>query len=215
MNYRGVMLVARVAAGALLGAVISCSAPDPGQVTYRDREGSGAVPAPTATATGTSTPGTDSGSGAGTATGAFVGAAPFVAGTASGSKNGNHAFAGAPDPQNPAGEDCTKSTCHGGATGSIWGFAGTVYTDGAGATPVAGAQVRVVDAAGVQVGEMVYTDALGNFWTSAPAPPLPAGAKVGVRNATKSLTMSASAATGCQAVGCHVATGGAGRIFLN
>jgi hypothetical protein len=69
---------------------------------------------------------------------------------------------GLPSGKHNAGRDCLGCH-HGGGAAPRWTFAGTVYTSPAGGTAVAGATVRVTDAAGV-VHELV-TAQNGNFWT--------------------------------------------------
>ena len=114
---------------------------------------------------------------------AFTGAGAFVAQTAGSTHN--------------AGKNCMGGCHNHGFT-----FAGTL-TDGAG-NPVAGAEVRLLDANGQ--GILVHTGANGNFHSSTP---WTAPAHVGARTAANKVVMvtplSAPANGGCN--GCH-ATGG-------
>jgi hypothetical protein len=226
MDCRRVLLVGLVGGAAVLGATTSCSGPDPGEVKFSERPNgsvvdttsgsSSGVVAPdggSSGSSGTADAGSSSGASGGPAT-AFTGAAAFnPAGKALGSsqKPGPH-----PNGGDPAGVDCM--TCHiagGTASGLRWGIAGTVYTTGAGTTPVAGANVRLVDPAGKELAN-VYSDALGNFWSDTIVGGIPAGSKVGARNATVTKLMSTALGAqdgGCQKGGCHVA-GAQGRVYL-
>jgi hypothetical protein len=108
--------------------------------------------------------------------------------------------------------DCHSAT---GGANAKWGIAGTVYNSQAGTAPVAGAEVRVVDAKGTELA-LIYSDALGNFWADTIVGGLPGGAVVGVRNATVTKLMGTPLTTqdsGCQKAGCHVA-GSQGRVYL-
>ncbi|HSO35249.1 MAG TPA: hypothetical protein VLT33_22125 [Labilithrix sp.] len=161
--------------------------------------------------------GTDGGS-SGQPVTAFTGAKAFNAAgaTVGDALNAGHNFAGNTPPTNPAGQNCID--CHkagGSAAGAIWGIAGTIYTSAAGTTPIKGAEVRVVDAAGKELA-LVYSDANGNFWSDTIVGGVPGGAKVGARNATVTKLMSTALTTqdaGCQKGGCHVA-GSQGRVYL-
>ncbi len=214
MEYRGVL--AWVGGIALAGTTTFCSAADPGTLNFTER--------PRGPAGDLAGPGVDQGPGsdAGIAPDstadaaepvtAFTGAPAYMAGTAKGSslKTGSHPN-GTP-AGNPAGLDC--KTCHvaGGTAGDkVWGISGTVYNTVSGNAPVPQAEVRLVDATGKELAK-VYSDALGNFWSNAIT--VPAGAKVGVRNATATKVMVAPLTTqdgGCQKAGCHAAPQ---RIFL-
>lgn len=99
-----------------------------------------------------------------------------------------------------AGKDCMG--CHDvGAGAPTFMFAGTVYQTKTGAA-APGAQVRVVDAQGAEIG-LATSDASGNFWFPSKTA-LPAGARVGVRDGTSTKTMSAAiSAGGCNQGGCH------------
>jgi mono/diheme cytochrome c family protein len=223
MDYRGVLLVGILGGAALLGATTSCSGPDPGAVTFIERakgpgvdttsgSSSGTIATDGGASSGSPEGGSDGGSSSGVATTAFTGAPAFdPAGAAVGtSQNGAH-----PNGGNPAGVDCMSCHGAGGGASAKWGIAGTVYNSAAGTTPVAKANIRVVDAAGKELAN-VYSDALGNFWADSINGGLPGGAKVGARNATVTKLMGTALTTqdsGCQKAGCHVA-GAQGRVYL-
>jgi hypothetical protein len=100
-----------------------------------------------------------------------------------------------------AGRDCNG--CH-GHIAVPFHFAGTAY-DAQGA-PAAGAEVRVVDADGKEVG-FATSDADGNFWSELRTPnlgtPKIAG-KTAIRTAKGVMQMSAAiSAGGCNAAACH------------
>ena len=148
MDYRGVLLVGLVGGAAIFGATTSCSAPDPGQITFSERpRGSGGE----LTSGGTTSGGTDGGSsgttsggtdGGGTDGGSSGAAADPVFGTtafAAGS-TGQGAPAKAANPAHngdSSGKDCMVAGCH----LNQWGFGGTLYTDAAGTARVAGVDV--------------------------------------------------------------------------
>lgn len=224
MDYRGVLLIGLVGAAALVGATTSCTAADPGQITFSERPKgqtadltSGGSPVNPADGGATADGGVEAGGGLVTA---FTGAPPFdAAGQANGaSTNAQHNFPGNTPITNPAGQNCMD--CHkagGSAANAIWGVAGTVYNSTAGTTAVAKAEVRVVDASGKELSK-VYSDNLGNFWSDTIVGGLPGGAKVGVRNATVTKLMTTALTTqdaSCQKAGCHVVGAAAtGRVFL-
>ena len=214
MDYRGLVLIAAMSGAGIL-AVTSCTAPNPAEITYGEPRGvapigtSGSDPGEGGTSSGEGGA-TDGGGEASGPVTAFSGAGAYnAAGAAQGSSNqaANHPNAG-----NPAGVDCMS--CHGpaGGAGSKWGIAGTVYTDGTGATPVEKAEIRVVDSTGKELA-LVYSDALGNFWSDTIVGGIPAGAKVGARKgATALMSTSLTAAdSSCNRTGCHV-VGGQGRV---
>jgi len=228
MDYRGVLAFTMLlGAAALAGA---CSAADPSTVNFSERPrgqtGDLTSGGPSPTDGGSSGTSGSSGGEAGTTDGgdsggpvtAFTGAKAFnAAGATVGvSQNAGHNFAGNTPLTNPAGQNCVD--CHragGSAAGAIWGIAGTVYTSAAGTTPLRGAEVRVVDAAGKELA-LVYSDVDGNFWSDTIVGGVPGGAKVGARNATVTKLMSTALTTqdaGCQKAGCHVA-GSQGRVFV-
>jgi hypothetical protein len=225
MDCRGVLLVGLLGGAAVLGATTSCSGPDPGQVTFSERPKGSVVDTTSGSSSGVvgadggssgSSGAADGGSSSGASGGpgtAFTGAAAF---NPAGKALGTSQKSAHPNGGNPAGVDCM--TCHiagGAAPGLRWGIAGTVYTSGAGTAPVAGANVRLVDPTGKELAN-VYSDALGNFWSDTIVGGIPAGSKVGARNATVTKLMSTSLGAqdgGCQKTGCHVA-GAQGRVYL-
>src|SRR5262249_30734217 len=161
--------VATTGAGVVVMAT-ACSAPDPGQVTFSERQhGSGDTTsggssgdtsssgmASSSGASGTSgTDGGTSGTSGSMVIDAFTPAPAYAAGAANGtSNNASHPNGN----QNPAGNNCLDCHKNGGA-GTPWVFAGTVYKDVAGAAAVgAGIEVRMVDSTGNEQAK-VYTDA--------------------------------------------------------
>lgn len=70
---------------------------------------------------------------------------------------------GLPSGKHNAGKACLS--CHDGGGGAPeWTAAGTIYTTTAGAAPLPGATIHLVDADGNEV--VVLTALNGNFWTS-------------------------------------------------
>ncbi len=223
MDYRGVLLVGLVGGAAIFGATTSCSAPDPGQITFSERpRGSGGE----LTSGGTTSGGTDGGSsgttsggtdGGGTDGGSSGAAADPVFGTtafAAGS-TGQGAPAKAANPAHngdSSGKDCMVAGCH----LNQWGFGGTLYTDAAGTARVAGAEVRISRPDGT-VFQSTFSDVDGNFWIQGLGMPIPANSRVGVRTAA-GLKMNMAGAigagqAGCNQAGtCHGAT--AGKVFI-
>lgn len=215
MDYRGVLIVAVVGAGgAGFLSATSCSAPDPASITFAD-------PRPTATigTSGTSGTGTSGGDGGGSSGDGGGEAGPvgdpvfgtttFAAGTP-----GRGAPAKAANPMHggdSSGKDCIVAGCHLGG----WAFGGTLYTDTAGTARVAGAEVRISGPDGKEYAK-TYSDADGNFWIDALPTPIPAGSRVGVRNATLKLNMAGTIGNGqagCSQGGtCHGGT--QGKVYL-
>ncbi|MGH7281982.1 MAG: carboxypeptidase-like regulatory domain-containing protein [Polyangiaceae bacterium] len=144
---------------------------------------------------GSTSGGGDAGGGGGTDAGttaptdAFSGADPYVATLgASTLKSGHQNSFGT---QNPAGHNCLS--CH------SFSFAGTVYSSGT--TPVAKAEVRVLDAMGAA--RSTYTDANGNFFFSGSN--FLAPAMVGVRDGSNTALMVSTISSGaCNS--CHGAS---------
>jgi len=66
------------------------------------------------------------------------------------------------DGHHRPGEDCLMCHYQGGG-GPPFSFGGTLYTDIAGTTPVAGAAIHVIDTMGTDA--VVITAANGNFWS--------------------------------------------------
>lgn len=150
--------------------------------------------------------------------------APYAPGTAQLSSNqAKHTEQATIGKQNPAGHSCVNE-CHsaGGAAVTLsqtaaFSAAGTVYTDGTGATAVpAGVEVRIRNPDGKAVS--AYTDDNGNFFIRQSDFTIQTGASAGVRNATQPMlmvsTLAAGAAGGACANGngCH-ATGGLGGVL--
>ena len=225
MDYRGVLLVGLVSGAAIVGATTSCSAPDPGQITFTERpRGAGGE----LTSGGTTSGGTDGG---GTTSGGTDGG-KTSGGTDGGSSGvvgdpvfGTTAFAagspgqGAPAKMaNPAhngdssGKDCIVAGCH----LNQWGFGGTLYTDAARTARVTGAEVRISGPDG-KVFQSTFSDVDGNFWIHGLGIPIPTNSRVGVRTADgKKMNMAGAVGpgqAGCNQVGtCHGGT--AGGVFV-
>jgi hypothetical protein len=213
-----------VSAGGAAAASASCSAADPQTINFSERPhgpdqtSGGPIGGPDG-GDDSSGPATEGGTD-GAMTGpidAFTTAKAFnPAGQPVGgpSTNASHNFAGSTPTTNPAGQNCLDCHKNGGAA-TAWGIGGTVYTTSAATAPVQGAEVRIVDKDGKELA-LVYTDNLGNFWTS-DITAVPDGAKIGVRTATvKKLMNTALTATGgggCAQAKCHIA-GGQGPISL-
>lgn len=217
MDCRGVLMAVAALGAGLLALATSCSAPDPGEITFKERPkiagdptSGGTAPAPTGVSS--SSGGTDGGAADAAPVHAFSGAPAYVAADPA----GNTTIAPVHPGGNPGGQNC--QTCHTqGGSAPAFAMAGTVLSAPTGGSPVAKAEVRMVDPAGTQLAS-VHTDANGNFWIAAIPNGIPAGAKVGVRNGSAQKLMStALAAPGdgsCLKGGCHV-TGAQGQIFLN
>lgn len=218
MEVRGVVLLTLALGGAVIAA--ACSGPDPGAITFSERQrgitsgdagGSSGDP----DGGGTTEAGVDGGGSSGGPVNAFTGA-PAYAQPASTDPSDNAAHGG---DGNPAGQDCMG--CHGpnGGAGNKWGLGGTVYTNGMGAAPVANAEIRIVDPTGKEIAK-TYSNADGNFWVESGSLQggIPSGSKVGVRNAARTRLMSTALTGnddgGCQKGGCHE-QGGIGRVYLD
>jgi hypothetical protein len=130
----------------------------------------------------------------------FAGAPAYVARTGSSSHN--------------AGKSCIHSGCHGagGSGGGAPSFfiGGTVYADYKGGTPVAGVEVRIVDAAGHSAS--TYSGPEGNFYiSSSNANGVTFPAVVGARDGKTTrpmITMLAASMASCGQATCHVPGGG-------
>lgn len=217
MDYRGVLLVAMVSGAALVGATSACSGPDPGQITFSERPkgttditsgGSGQILDGGDPDGGG---GTDASKEGGSSSGDPVfGTTTFALGAlgrgAPAKGNPNHA---AFTMSNPAGQDCI--TCHAGD----WAFAGTLFTDKASTTPVAGAEIRVAKPDGTLFAS-AYSDADGNFWIETQSTAIPNGSRVGVRNGTLKESMVGTIGAGqagcSQGTTCHGGT--QGKVYL-
>jgi hypothetical protein len=216
MDYRGVLLVGMVSGAAILGATSACSGPDPGQVTFIERpKGAGGELSSGGVSSGGVDGGTSEGGAADAATEAgpvgdpVFGTSTFAAGTP-----GRGAPAKAANPAHggdSSGKDCIVAGCHQGG----WAFGGTLYSDAAGAAPVANAEVRITGADGKEFAK-TFSDPDGNFWIDYVAP-IPANSRVGVRTADgKKMNMAGSIGAGqagCSQAGtCHGGT--AGKVFI-
>ena len=222
MSHRAVILTVALLGAGTVGLTLSCSAPDPGEVTFIERSHAGDTQSSSgdtsssssstssSSSSTSSTSSTSSSSSSGTPTDAFAGAPAFGAPATNPNTSNQNAHGTNP---NPAGRDCLS--CHNAANGNapIWSFAGTVY-DTAG-NAVAGAEVRAIDKTG-KASKLIYTDALGNFWCDDTTfVPL----KVGVRNATKMMQMgtlldATKNDQSCQRSTCHNSPGGQAKISL-
>lgn len=137
----------------------------------------------------------------------FADAGAFAGQLGPSTRKGDHDFAGNTPTTNPAGQACM--TCHGaGGPGPRFQAGGTVYVD-ATKKPASSVEVRIVGATGAVT--TAYTDADGNFYVRQGTIAFPA--KVGVRDAQGSRSMSSTIANGdCNSSGCH--GGSQGPIVL-
>jgi hypothetical protein len=219
MDYRGVLLAVAVLGSGVVSLTTSCSAPDPGEVTFMERQkgvSSGdTTPAPAPPPSTTDGGGSTSSTTGGPVT-AFSGAPAYVA--TDPATGGNNTTAGHPngDPKFLSCQDCHKANSGLNPPPPPWAAAGTVYSDGTAGAAVAQAEVRMVDSTGKELAK-VYTDTNGNFWVASIPNGIPAGAKVGVRNGTITKEMgTALSGVGdgaCNKAGCH-GSGGVGHIYL-
>ena len=67
------------------------------------------------------------------------------------------------DGHHDPGQDCLMCH-HQGGMASPYTFAGTLYADSGGSTPLAGATIHLIDAAGTDV--VVTSQTNGNFWST-------------------------------------------------
>ena len=211
MNFRVVWL-----SGIVLGTATAaaCDAPDPGEITFTERQ----TADPTSSSSGGSSSGGSSGAttDGGGSSGTDAAKDPVFSVAFSPGNPGQNAndVAEHPAAEKPLeGKNCFKAGgCH-AENNHKWGFAGTVYSAITGGTPVKNAQVVVANPDGTQFAS-VYTDDQGNFWYEGAKPP--ANGRVGVRDATKSKTMSGIVAGDpggqCNSGSCHGAT--AMRVYL-
>jgi len=110
------------------------------------------------------------------------------------------------------GLDCNE--CHDGSMGEapLLAFGGTIYYDGTTQT-VPGAEIRVIDAAGVATS--VYSDADGNFWLLGDPKAYKWAATTGVRDAKNAVSMADSFSdAGCNKAACHDGSASAPRVTL-
>lgn len=198
-----------VIVGALALTGLSCAvAPDPGEFTVVPRD-SGSNVGLGGEGGGIVDPGGEGGTGSadsGSTPDPIFGFTTYAAGAAAttASTITNHA-AGGPTAAAPRGQDCM--TCH-ATNGKKFLFAGTIYKNAAGTEfQGAGIEVRVINNMGNQIGSSAYTDRDGNFWLAQGALTIPAGSKVGVRNATSVKDMTGAIGAGgtvaCSNAACH------------
>jgi hypothetical protein len=210
MNFRVVWLSGIVAGTATAAA---CEAPDPGEITFSERQTDpGGSTSGGGTSGGSSGATTDGGSSSGgDAAKDPVFSVPFAPGNPGQNANDVMEHPAAEKPLE--GKNCFKAGgCH-AENNHKWGFAGTVYSTINGGATVKNAQVVVANADGSQFAS-VYTDDNGNFWFDGAKPP--ANARSGVRDATKSKKMDGVIAGDpggqCNSGSCHGAT--AMRVYL-
>ena len=201
--------------GLVLGALscslwaAACSSQDPGAVNFSPRHLTGG---PTTDLEAGAPPVVEAGSDAG-GSGTFAGSTPFKPNNTSPTINQQgHKDNGSADGT-PPNTDCFS--CHGPPTnkGPAFVFAGRALAKGGG--PLAGAQVRVVDGTGKEVGN-VYTDANGYFYCTTGT--LGTTNSSGIRTATDTADMAPNifpnTQGGCNSTGCHTPVGGDGPITL-
>lgn len=213
----------RIAAlAACAAALAACSAPDPGvEYLYIDGErsytmsGDASARAP---ASASRSPGNDAGpitttEGGAPSAGVFTNATPFdPAAPAQPAQSATQRHAGQQGaPQAPGSRDACLNCHTTGGTAPAFAFGGTVVSGG---QPLANAEIRVVNANGIEVGR-AKSGADGNFWlVGGGNRTIAAGALTGVRNATKVMLMAGPIGDGnCNAGGaCHGGTQGAIRL---
>jgi hypothetical protein len=166
MDYRGVLLVGSVTLGGLLGSLTACSGPDPGAITFAERQASGATDPPQGSTSGTPAETTPNDP-------IFLKSVMKWEDPGTTANTANVAHGGTVE-----GKDCITAGCH-LDNGKQWVFAGTVYSAAQGGATVPKAEIRIVGPDGAEVGH-TYTDANGNFWLEQTAT-IPANSKVGVR----------------------------------
>jgi hypothetical protein len=108
-----------------------------------------------------------------------------------------------------AGQACIA--CHAGNAGPDFTLAGTLYTDAAGAAPLAGATITITDANGATF-DMV-SQQNGNFWTAEPLA-FPVHVVASRCPDTQPMSGAIAAAGDCNAGGCHASGAAQGRIHL-
>lgn len=194
MNFRVVWLSGIVAGTA--GAA-ACEAPDPGEITFSERQTDPGGSSSGGGSSGSGSAPTDGGSSGTTEAGGVdpvFGTTNFQPGNPGQNANAVESHAAEVPLE---GKNCFKAGgCHAENT-KKWGFAGTVYGAITGGATVKNAEVRVTGPDGTPIGS-AYTDDNGNFWYDGPKPP--ANARVGVRDGTKVKVMAAVVAgdTGAQ-----------------
>ncbi len=214
MDYRGVLLMGAVVGAGALASSTACSGPDPGAITFAERQ-SQATGEPQSSSGTSGTSGTNA-DGGGTESGApadpvfgttaFTYVDPGVT-----ANDANDAHAGTVE-----GKDCIVAGCHlDGA--KPWVFGGTVYSTAQGGATVPKAEIKIVGPNGAEVGT-TYTDANGNFWLEKAGTTIPAGSRVGVRKeGGKAMLMATPLQptdAGCSAnrANCH-GTPATGRVY--
>ena len=216
MDYRGVLLIGAVLGAGALASTTACSGPDPGAISFSEREstGSGETSSGTSGSNGTSS-GTASDSGtSGAAPDPIFGTTPFAYQDPGVQANGaNAAHAGTVE-----GKNCTDgAACHGDGSPKPWVFGGTVYTAAQNGATVPKAEIKVLGPDNAEIGT-TYTDQNGNFWFEKPGTTIPAGSKVGVRKEGGTPRAMATplqpADSGCSAnrANCH-GTATTGKVF--
>ena len=213
MDCRGVLLIGAVVGAGALASSTACSGPDPGAITFAERESQGGgEPQSSSGTSGTS--GTPAGDDGGTVDPIF-GTTPFAYQDPGVKANEVASHGGSVE-----GRNCADTGCHvtgGAAAGKLWVFAGTVYSTAQGGAVVPKAEVRVVGPDGTEVGS-AYTDENGNFWFEKDGATIPANSKVGVRReGGKPMQMAALLQPddrGCSAnrANCH-GTAATGRVY--
>jgi hypothetical protein len=169
MDYRGVLLLGGVASAAVLASATACSGPDPGTITFAERQSSTAGdPPPTSSGSTSGTAPVDTGPKDPIFKTVMKWEDPGVTANAANAAHGGTV----------EGKDCIVAGCH-LDNGKQWLFAGTVYSATQGGTTVAKAEIQILGPDNTELGH-TYTDANGNFWLEKVAT-IPANSKVGVR----------------------------------
>jgi len=191
--------------------VLGCTQADPGVegLTRGEFKDAGGPPlgdaAPSADAAKDGAGATDSGGGdSGTQTTAFTGAGAFASTTPTTSAVDNHNNNGVGVTPGK-GVDCLSCHKNGGA-GTEFLFAGTLFADQNGNTPLTGKEIRVRGSDGKAYS--AYSDADGNFWYKpgngeAIAFPAQTGARDGTNTALMVENLTATNGSSCNAGGCH------------
>jgi len=178
MDCRGVLLIGAIIGAGALASSTACTSPDPGAITFAERQSQSGEPQGSGGTSGTGGTAGDSGSETSTPADPIFGSTPFAY-VDPGVTANEVASHGGP----VVGRNCTDTGCHiegGAAAAKLWVFAGTVYAAATGDQTVAKAEIKVVGPNGEDIGS-TYTDADGNFWLEKADTTIPAGAKVGVR----------------------------------
>ena len=178
MDCRGVLLIGAIVGAGALASSTACSGPDPGAITFAERQSQTGDPQGSGGTSGTGGTAADGGSETGAPEDPIFGTTPFAYQDPGVQANeANDAHGGT-----VVGKDCLAG-CHsagGVAAAKPWVFGGTVYAAATGDQTVAKAEIKVVGPNGEDIGS-TYTDANGNFWLEKADTTIPAGARVGVR----------------------------------